>query len=95
MNFKRNLYWNKFYSNFSFSKESNFAKFCLKYIKKNSDLLDIACGNGRDTFFFIKSGIKCQGIDISILAATKYISGHADNMLGLITVKNEKLFLQI
>ena len=36
-----------------------------------------------------------QGIDISILAATKYISGHADNMLGLITVKNEKLFLQI
>ena len=68
MNFKRNLYWNKFYSNFSFSKESNFAKFCLKYIKKNSDLLDIACGNGRDTFFFIKSGIKCQGIDISKIA---------------------------
>ena len=35
------------------------------------------------------------GIDISILAATKYISGHADTMLGLITVKNEKLFLKI
>jgi len=40
------------------------------------------------------SPIKC-GIDISILAATKYISGHADTMLGLITVKNEKLFLKI
>ncbi len=36
-----------------------------------------------------------HGIDISILAATKYISGHADTMLGLITVKNEKVFLQI
>ena len=36
-----------------------------------------------------------HGIDISILAATKYISGHADTMLGLITVKNEKLFLKI
>ena len=35
------------------------------------------------------------GIDISILAATKYISGHADIMLGLITTKNEKLYLQI
>ena len=35
------------------------------------------------------------GIDVSILAATKYISGHADTMLGLITVKNEKLFLKI
>ena len=68
MNLKRNLYWNNFYSNFSFSKESNFAKFCLKYIKKNSDLLDIACGNGRDTFFFIKNGIKCKGIDISKIA---------------------------
>ena len=36
-----------------------------------------------------------HGIDISILAATKYISGHADTMLGLVTVKNEKLFLKI
>jgi len=36
-----------------------------------------------------------HGIDVSILAATKYISGHADTMLGLVTVKNEKLFLQI
>ena len=36
-----------------------------------------------------------KGIDISILAATKYISGHADTMLGLITTKNEKLFLKI
>ena len=34
-------------------------------------------------------------IDVSILAATKYISGHADVMLGLITVKNEKLYLKI
>ena len=36
-----------------------------------------------------------KGIDISILAATKYISGHADTMLGLITTENEKLFLKI
>ena len=36
-----------------------------------------------------------NGIDVSILSATKYISGHADTMLGLITVKNEKLFLMI
>ncbi len=36
-----------------------------------------------------------NGIDVSILAATKYISGHADVMLGLITVKNEKMYLKI
>ena len=35
------------------------------------------------------------GVDISILAATKYISGHADVMLGLITVKNKNLFFKI
>ena len=65
MKLKRNPYWNKFYSKFSFSKESNFAKFCIKFFKKNSCLLDVGCGNGRDTFFFIKNGIKCKGIDIS------------------------------
>ena len=36
-----------------------------------------------------------EGVDVSILAATKYISGHADVMLGLITVKNINLFNQI
>ena len=35
------------------------------------------------------------GIDLSIIAATKYISGHADVMLGLITTKNKKLFLKV
>ncbi len=36
-----------------------------------------------------------HGIDVSILAATKYISGHADVMLGLITVKNKENYLKI
>ena len=30
-----------------------------------------------------------HGVDISVQAATKYISGHADVMLGLVTVANE------
>ena len=36
-----------------------------------------------------------KGVDISIQAATKYIVGHADAILGFITVKDESLFKQI
>lgn len=60
-------YWNKFYQNFSVTKKySNFASFVIKKINKNSDLLlDIGCGNGRDTFFFIKNKVRAIGIDQS------------------------------
>lgn len=64
-------YWDEFYrKNLAPQNESNFAKEIIKYIKKNklSDLklIDIACGNGRDTFFFAQNGIDSTGIDFSI-----------------------------
>tara|TARA_B100001123_G_scaffold447201_1_gene604026 strand:+ start:1795 stop:2958 length:1164 start_codon:yes stop_codon:yes gene_type:complete len=61
-------------------------------IAKKKKIITAIDNSWATPFYF--SPIKC-GIDISILAATKYISGHADTMLGLITVKNEKLFLKI
>lgn len=36
-----------------------------------------------------------HGVDVSIQACTKYIVGHADAMLGSITVPNEELWLRI
>lgn len=36
-----------------------------------------------------------HGVDVSIQAATKYIVGHADAMLGLITAKDEATWLKI
>ena len=61
-------------------------------IAKKKKIITILDNSWATPFYFSPIDI---GIDVSILAATKYISGHADIMLGLITLKNEKLFLQI
>ena len=61
-------YWDNFYKIFTFEKPSNFARFVKKKIKKSSSILDIGCGNGRDTFFFIKYFSNTVGIDKSIIA---------------------------
>ena len=61
-------------------------------IAKKRKIITVMDNSWSTPFYFLP--IK-HGIDVSILAATKYISGHADTMLGLITVKNEKLFLKI
>jgi ubiquinone/menaquinone biosynthesis C-methylase UbiE len=90
MSLKKNfIYWNNFYKNFSFKKESRFAYFVYKKIKKkkNISLLDVACGNGRDTFFFLKKGYKVIGIDNS-----KIIINKNKKILGNIFIKKDICF---
>jgi tellurite methyltransferase len=67
---KKKYYWNKFYKKVKFSniKPSTFSKFCyFKFIKKTKkkSILDIGCGNGRDSVFFYNKGLKVIGIDKS------------------------------
>jgi tellurite methyltransferase len=70
MKFKKinKYYWDKIYSKVeNIKKPSSFAKFCLKNyinIKKTTKLLDIGCGDGRDTIFFSKK-LHSIGIDKS------------------------------
>ena len=69
----KNSYLNKikyylnsyYYKKETNKKSSNFSKFVLKKLKKNKTLIDIGCGDGRDSFFFSKKKIKTLGIDIS------------------------------
>ncbi len=68
MNIKNKKYWDKFYKNFKIEKESKFANFVYKKllkINKKIDMLDVGCGNGRDTIFFIKKRINVTGLDQS------------------------------
>ena len=54
MSIKYKKYWDKFYKNFKIEKESKFAKFVyykLRKVNKKINMLDVGCGNGRDTFF--------------------------------------------
>jgi SAM-dependent methyltransferase len=56
-------YWEKFYRKFDEKNPSNFAKFCSKYITKNDWVLDIGCGNGRDSYFLGKHAELVLGVD--------------------------------
>lgn len=64
-------YWDQFYKRDIAPKdESDFARTVMNYISENGltsgKLIDIACGNGRDTFYFNRQGINSVGIDISV-----------------------------
>ena len=64
-----NVYWDKFYKKkLKISKPSSFAKFVLNYVKKNKTLIDIGCGNGRDTFFFNRKNLNVIGVEKSKIA---------------------------
>ena len=60
-------YWNKFYNDDTVAeKSSDFAQYCFNYYKKDCGcIIDLGCGNGRDTFFFLKHSIQSIGIDQS------------------------------
>jgi len=59
-------YWNNYYSikNSPF-ENSLFSKFVLDKLEHSKSLIDIGCGNGRDSLFFSKNKIKTLGIDFS------------------------------
>lgn len=65
-------YWDNYYNNKkSILPNSDFSKFALTYIKTNSSLIDIGCGDARDSVFFAKNNIKTLGIDFSQVTITK------------------------
>tara|TARA_B110001450_G_scaffold242437_1_gene252763 strand:- start:256 stop:888 length:633 start_codon:yes stop_codon:yes gene_type:complete len=74
-------YWNTFYKKKSITKESTFATFTYKKIaNKNAKILDIGCGNGRDSNFFSKKGFNVTGIDISQKAIEKNSKNKIKNL---------------
>lgn len=62
-------YWNKYYkSNYIPFEQSNFSEFVLESLTAESSIIDIGCGNGRDSIFFAKQKLNTTGIDQSIVA---------------------------
>lgn len=69
-------YWDNFYKlNLAPKVESSFARFVYDFITaqqlNSPKLIDVACGNGRDTFFFQQNGIESAGVDISVKPNTE------------------------
>ncbi|MDE6435788.1 MAG: adenylyl-sulfate kinase [Lachnospiraceae bacterium] len=66
-NFDRDVtYWNEYYnSNVCPEEPSLFAHFSASNMVKNKNLLELGCGNGRDSVFFAKNGLNVMAIDAS------------------------------
>lgn len=70
-------FWDHFYEKGSLRREpSTFCQFILdgKYIAPGSTILDVGCGNGRDTFGFLKEGVNAFGIDGSLKAVESNVA---------------------
>ena len=67
------IFWNKYYnSKDNNNKPSNFALFInKKYITKNTYLVDVGTGDGRDTFYLRKKAKHIYSIDQSNIAIKK------------------------
>ena len=79
---KDTQYWNGFYkvNPPMCMRQSSFAEFVQKYIHQGDLLIDVGCGNGRDSLYFIKSGIKVFGIDASDVAISELQTYAADGI---------------
>lgn len=57
-------YWSKYYEKHTqpFSP-SSFSRFVLTYLNKGDSLIDLGCGNGRDSIFFAENGVNTTGFD--------------------------------
>ena len=59
-------YWNSYYrSDITPKSPSDFAMFITSYLKPEKKLIDLGCGNGRDSMYFCNIGLKVTAVDSS------------------------------
>ncbi len=86
---ERKSYWNKFYSanqnTVRLLVPSQFAAFVANELDRSTTIIDVGCGNARDSLFFEKYGYNTIGLDASdtaiTLARAKGIEQGARNLL--------------
>lgn len=65
-------YWKQFYKTKHTDTPSSFAKWVSNMIPKSDIIIELGCGNGRDTYYFGKLGYSIIGIDEAIQPKNKY-----------------------
>jgi SAM-dependent methyltransferase len=59
-------YWNKYYSKkLGLQEQTSFAIHVLNMLSAGDAILELGCGNGRDSFFFADHGIQVYALDQS------------------------------
>jgi len=56
-------YWKQFVGEVTLDN-SSFARFCLPYMEPEGRLLDVCCGNGRDSFYFTRQDMDVYAFDV-------------------------------
>lgn len=88
-------FWSKYYKETHkvIEKPSSFAKFLIEktpyFQDKTLRLLDIGCGNGRDSFYFLQTGIDSYGIDSCKAAIEK----NSQKLLSISSDYQQKFFV--
>lgn len=80
--FKRDMaYWDSYYRKkaVEIQKPSEFAKVVLSNLQPGKSLIDLGCGNGRDSVFFVENNLAVTGIDISEEAISQLNQMHLRN----------------
>ncbi len=77
------LYWNQYYKQGlkEIQQPSDFAKFALSYMQNGGKLMDVGCGNGRDSLYFAANGLDVVGVDASEEAISRLKEKGAQNTL--------------
>jgi hypothetical protein len=90
MNFENKSYWDEFYkSNKDLNKESDFARFVLADLEKRNEnlesirMVDLGCGNLRDTKYFHNHGVNIEGVDLSFNLSDPSITTYNDSVLNV------------
>ena len=79
MNNSINKHWNFFYKNITYNEPSNFSKFIIRWLIRNNikfenkKIIDVGCGNGRDSNYFYKNKFHVTGFDLSKTAINNNI----------------------
>ena len=60
-------YWNRYYAKklVEIQSPSDFARTVISYLEPGKSLIDLGCGNGRDSVYFIEHDLNVTGIDAS------------------------------
>ena len=75
-------YWNAYYEAEGAPKpQSDFAEFTLSYMQPGRMLIDLGCGNGRDSMFFCKNRLKVTAVDSSQGAIESF-----DKTMAILTI---------
>lgn len=57
-------YWTEYYAkNSKPTDSSTFAEFILPKLDKNKNLIELGCGNGRDSIYFVQNNLKVVAVD--------------------------------